>query len=129
MHNKNMKQVLHGIDKDYLLFYHKSAIRQNNTTKDYIMKKTILQNIPVPTISNKLNAKYEFHLIKKGQSCLYEGTERELINTRSAAIEYAKRHKLHFVTRTVEGGLMVWNIAQGVVATKTETKSKPDWAE
>jgi hypothetical protein len=111
------------------MFYDRITKRKNTILGVYYMKKTIMQNIPVPTISNKLNAKYEFHLIKEGQSCLYEGTERELINTRSAAIEYAKRHKLNFVTRTVDNGLMVWNVAQGEKQVVTTTKSKPDWAE
>ena len=76
------------------------------------MKKTIIKETIPDNINNKTNSKYEFHSIKAGDACLYEGTERELINARSAAIEYAKRHKLHFITRTNEKGLLVYNVTK-----------------
>jgi len=94
------------------------------------MKKTIIKETIPENITNRVNSKYEFYSIKAGEACLYEGTQRELINVRSAAIEYAKRHKLHFVTRTNDKGLMVYNVAditiQKPVNIDTSAKGQPN---
>ena len=86
------------------------------------MKKTIIKNSIPDNISNKANSKYDFHMIKSGESCLYEGDKRELLNVRSASIEYSKRHKLKFVTRTNDKGLMVYNVTKEQKQTSISTK-------
>jgi hypothetical protein len=64
------------------------------------------KNIPIPTAAKKRNT-YGFFNLKIGDSVFIDSANHDS-NAAAAAKMYARRNRLKFVMRVMDGGLRIW---------------------
>ena len=69
----------------------------------------IEQGVPIPDINAGRKYKYPWYDLQAGDSFVVKPTDNVLA-ARVAALRYAKRHGMVFITRMSNKGLRVWRV-------------------